>query len=474
MSRQRKLWSVVKPFIDGLFILAAFGIAYYLRYRVQWFRQVEPAYLVPFQVYGPSIIGLVLVTVAVLWIEGSYRYERNRSFTDEFTIVWRSALIGIAIIIFVVFLAYPSYYSRLIFAYTGVLIVILLSIIRGIERGIFVAQHRKGIGVTRVLLVGAGEVARSLLRAFYARPELGYQVIGFLDDDPVRSKTPIGRFAALGTTDLLEHLIADMQADEVVITLPWSAHGKIVDMIDLCEAHRVAVRIVPDLYQMTLSRVAMDNLNGIPLLSLREPALRDWQVLLKRAMDVLLSIIVLAVSSPIILFIIIAIKLETPGPAIFSQERVGKDNRRFNVYKFRSMYIGAEAQVATLQQHNEATGPLFKMRRDPRVTKVGRVIRRLSIDELPQFWNVLKGDMSVIGPRPALPSEVEKYEAWHTRRLEVAPGITGLWQVSGRSDLTFDEMVLLDIYYIENWSPTLDVVIMLKTIPTVLLGSGAY
>ncbi len=474
MSKQDKLWGYIKPVIDALLIVASFAIAYYLRYEVQWFRQVEPAYQVPFQVYLPSIAGLTAITVLVLWIEGAYRYKRDRMFTEEFSIVMRSALIGIAATIFVVFLSSPGYYSRLIFGYTGILIVLLLSISRGIERSILVRQHRKGIGVTRILIVGAGEVARSLLRTIYARPELGYQVVGFLDDDPVRAKTPIGRFPALGTTDMLEKLALQHQLDEVAITLPWSAHSKIVNMINLCEKHKIVVRIVPDLYQMTLSRVTVDNLNGIPLLSLREPSLRDWQILLKRVMDVLLSALVLVITSPIILLTVIAIKLDSPGPIIFSQKRMGKDDKQFNVYKFRSMCVDAEAQVATLQEQNEASGPLFKMRNDPRITRVGRVIRRLSIDELPQFWNVLKGNMSVIGPRPALPNEVEQYEPWHKRRLEVAPGITGLWQVSGRSDLTFDEMALLDIYYIENWSATLDLTILLKTIPTVILGSGAY
>lgn len=474
MNRQPKLWKYIKPLSDALLIIASFVAAYYLRYEAQWLRQVEAAYYVPLKVYLPSIVGLTAITLIVLWIEGAYRYRRDRLFSEEFALLLRSSLIGVAATIFIVFLSSPGYYSRLIFGYTGIFMVILLTLSRAIERSVLVSKYRKGIGVTKVVIVGAGEVARSLLRTFYARPELGYQVVGFLDDDPTRSRTPIGRFEALGTTDLIAEVISQQPVDEVIITLPWSAHQKIVDMINLCKQHNKTVRIVPDLYQMTLSRVTMDNLNGIPMMSVREPALRDWQALLKRVMDVLLAMVVLIITSPIIMLTAIAIKLDSPGPVIFSQKRMGKDGRLFNLYKFRSMCADAEAQVVALQEQNEASGPLFKIRNDPRVTRVGKIIRRLSIDELPQFWNVLKGEMSVIGPRPALPCEVDKYESWHKRRLEVAPGITGLWQVSGRSDLTFDEMVLLDIYYIENWSLTLDLMILLKTIPTVISGSGAY
>jgi lipopolysaccharide/colanic/teichoic acid biosynthesis glycosyltransferase len=170
----------------------------------------------------------------------------------------------------------------------------------------------------------------------------------------------------------------------------------------------------------------------------------------------------------------LVIKLDSPGPTLFRQERVGKGGRPFTLYKFRSMGVGAEDQKELLRNLNEADGPLFKIKEDPRVTRLGRLLRRLSLDELPQFYNVLRGDMSLIGPRPPLPEEVVQYQPWHMRRLEIAPGITGLWQVSGRSELPFDEMALLDIYYIEQWTPALDVKILLRTIPTVLFGDGAY
>jgi len=325
-----------------------------------------------------------------------------------------------------------------------------------------------------LLVVGAGEIGRSVIRAVVARPELGYHVVGIVDDDPSKSKTDIGRFPALGTTDNLSDLIYSQRIDEVIIALPWLSHRKIEEVSRVCEQCRVRARIVPDLFQLTLSHVVVESLDGIPLLGMSEPALVSWQIAAKRAMDVLISALGLIVLSPLLGLTALAIRLDSPGPVVFRQTRVGRGGRHFTCFKFRSMFVDAEARLARLRGQNEASGPVFKMRQDPRVTGVGRFIRRTSIDELPQLWNVLLGEMSLVGPRPAIPSEVAEYEPWHVRRLEVWPGMTGLWQVSGRSNVTFDEMVLLDVYYIENWSALLDVRILLKTIPTVVLGDGAY
>lgn len=468
------IWLSLKPLVDAVLIVLAFGIAYVVRYHLQWLREVEPAYWVPFSVYVPSVALLTGILVTAYWLEGAYREERGRLFFDELAVVLRGTVTGIAVMIVIVFLVWPNYYSRLIFGYAGVATVLLLGVSRAIERAVVGWRRRHGLGVDRVLIIGAGEVAHSIMRTVCARPELGYQIVGFLDSDPSRANTDIGRFAALGTLDTLEEVLGANTVDEVIITLPWTMHGRIQRVMAECERQGVPVRIVPDLFQMTLSKVEVDNLNGIPLMGIREPVLRDWQVLTKRTLDVLLAGLGLIVLSPVLVVIALAIRLDSPGPIIFRQKRIGKGGAEFTCLKFRSMCVDAEARIADLKCHNEATGPLFKMRQDPRRTRVGRFLRRTSLDELPQLWNVLRGEMSVIGPRPALASEVREYAPWHRRRLEVAPGITGLWQVSGRSDLTFDEGVLLDVYYIENWSLFLDLRILIKTVPSVLLGAGAY
>jgi exopolysaccharide biosynthesis polyprenyl glycosylphosphotransferase len=466
-------WGYLKPCTDALLAFAAFGLSYWIRYELQWIRQVEPEYVVPFGVYMPAVAAVTGIIIIMYWVEGAYRPDHTRSFFDELYIAFRGALGGIAAIIVLVFLATPGYYSRLIFGYSGVITFLLIGISRTVELVLRRHRYRQGIGVIRVLIVGAGEVARSIMRSVVARPELGYKIVGYVDDDPAKAYSEIGRFPGLGTTADACHLVKAHAIDELIIALPGRAHQKIAQIADECDRQNTRVRIVPDLFRIASTKMVVENLDGIPIIGVGEPALRDWQVVLKRAIDVAFSVAGLILLAPLMAIIAVAIKLDSEGPVIFRQVRVGRIGRTFTCYKFRTMCPDAETQAATLSELNEASGPLFKMRDDPRMTRVGRIIRR-GLDELPQFWNVLRGEMSLIGPRPGLPSEVARYQPWHRRRLEVSPGITGLWQVSGRSDLTFDEMVLLDIYYIENWSPLLDLRILLRTIPTVLWGVGAY
>jgi exopolysaccharide biosynthesis polyprenyl glycosylphosphotransferase len=210
------------------------------------------------------------------------------------------------------------------------------------------------------------------------------------------------------------------------------------------------------------------------MIGIKEVGISGFSQFIKRMVDIVIAGLGLTLFAPLMGLLALIIKLETPGPVLFQQDRVGKNGRLFTIYKFRSMVDGADYQKESLQELNEADGPLFKIRNDPRMTRLGRLMRRLSIDELPQLYNILMGDMSLVGPRPPIPSEVEQYNDWHKRRLEIAPGLTGLSQVSGRSELSFDEVALLDIYYIENWSPALDTKILLQTIPKVIFGNGAY
>jgi exopolysaccharide biosynthesis polyprenyl glycosylphosphotransferase len=218
----------------------------------------------------------------------------------------------------------------------------------------------------------------------------------------------------------------------------------------------------------------VSDLGGVPLIEVQEIAFSKAELIMKRAMDIVGASLALLFGWPFFLLVALTIRLDSPGPALFTQERVGKNYKRFTIYKFRSMRVGAEDELKDLKEAVEHNDITFKMRGDPRMTRVGRFLRRFSMDELPQFINVLKGDMSLVGPRPPIPAEVEQYQPWHLNRLTVPPGMTGMWQVSGRSELTFDEMVLLDLYYIEHWSPWLDFAIIFRTIPTTLLGDGAY
>jgi exopolysaccharide biosynthesis polyprenyl glycosylphosphotransferase len=260
----------------------------------------------------------------------------------------------------------------------------------------------------------------------------------------------------------------------IFIALPVNMHGQIMALLSVARRHHVKAQVVPDLLQMSLNRVEFINMAGIPMLGAREMRISRAGRIAKRVLD--LAIVILLGIPALLLAVVIAIavRLDSPGPVFYSGVRVGPKSKLFDMYKFRSMVLGAEEQKEALKERNEADGPIFKIKDDPRLTKVGRWLRRSSLDELPQLYNVLLGQMSLVGPRPPLPEEVAEYKQWQRQRLSVIGGITGLWQVSGRSDLTFDELCLLDIYYIENWSLTLDMRILLQTIPHALFGRGAY
>lgn len=463
---------VIQAGIDFILINAAFALAYYIRYELRFPITVAEANYVAYTEYIPISLLLSAGLLVIYRIEGIYHYVRGRTWLEEFYGLLTATFTGIVILVFIFFFFRPQYYSRLIYLYAGVLSVFFLTVARVAVRMALGYLRQRGIGVDRALVVGGGEIGRAIMRNVLAQPDLGYRIEGFVDDDP--DKADIGNFPRLGSTDQLARLLRERAIDEVIITLPWHAREKIMDIIEIAEVSGARVKIVPDLFQLSLSQIAVDAVGGIPLIGVKETSFTSGALALKRVMDVLLTaalLLLLLISMGIIAFLI---KISSPGPIIFAQPRVGRGGKLFTAYKFRTMRQGAEDEKEDLLHLNEASGPLFKMRNDPRVTSIGRWLRRTSFDELPQLWNVLNGDMSLVGPRPPLPNEVAQYQDWHKRRLDVAPGVTGLWQVSGRSELTFDEMVMLDLYYIENWSPWLDIWIMLKTIPALLTARGAY
>ncbi|MDL1896929.1 undecaprenyl-phosphate glucose phosphotransferase [Anaerolineae bacterium CFX7] len=472
MQKYARVLMFIQIGIDFILINAAFAFAYFIRYELRFPITVAEANYVAYTEYIPITLGLSVGLLVIYHIEGIYNYVRGRTWLEEFYSLLTATFTGIAILVFFFFFFRPQYYSRLIYLYAGILIVLCLTVARVILRGVLGVLRKRGYGVDRAILVGGGEMGRAIMRNVLAQPGLGYQITGFVDDDP--HKGAIGNYPLLGGTDQLPRLLREHNIDEVIITLPWHARDKIVRIMEISEAAGARVKIVPDLFQLSLSQIAVDAVGGIPLIGVKDASFSSGAFALKRAMDVLFAgILFLLMLLPMAL-IALAIKLTSPGPIIFAQRRVGRGGKLFTAYKFRTMRVGADDAKQALLHLNEATGPLFKIRNDPRITNIGKFLRRTSLDELPQFWNVLNGDMSLVGPRPPLPNEVAQYEDWHKRRLDVSPGVTGLWQVSGRSELTFDEMVMLDLYYIENWSPWLDIWIMLKTIPALLTARGAY
>ena len=462
------------PTVDAGLVLVAFLISYYLRYEIQFLQPVDEANAAPFD---PYIHYAAIFAVLMLLFNQSarlYRERRGRTWWDEVFAMGNAATNAAVFVMALSFLLRPLVFSRLLIVQAAALVVILLGLWRLVLRIVRGNLRRRGIGVERVLVVGAGSVGLSVLQTMVARPDLGYKVVGFVDDDPDRGANDIGRVPALGMVDNLPRLIDRYQVDLVIITLPWQVQRKILQIVRECERKHVKVRTVPDMFELSLSQVQVEMLGGIPLLGLNgETRLRTSSQLVKRAMDIGLALLALPVVAPILLVTSIAIRLDSPGPILFSQARVGQNGKPFKVYKFRSMITEAEKLHADLIRETGEDPRHPKLVNDPRITRVGRWIRRFSIDEVPQLWNILRGEMSWVGPRPAVPDEVELYEPWHLQRLRVMPGLTGLWQVSGRSEVPFEEMCLLDIYYIENWSLGLDLQIVLRTVPQVLFAHGA-
>lgn len=327
----------------------------------------------------------------------------------------------------------------------------------------------------RTLIVGSGMVADRLADRLDRHTEFGLEAIGLVDDD-VHTLNGAQRLPVLGNLDGLNEILAKQNVDRVIIAFSRASHQQLLSCIRACRDNRVAVDVVPRLFELLDGAQSLTQIGGLPVFSIGAPPLTKMSQVAKRALDILISGLILIVLSPILLLVAIAIKIDSPGPIFFRQVRAGRGNTRFKLIKFRSMYRDAEERKRAYEAVNEAgDGVMFKIKRDPRITRVGRLLRRSSLDEIPQLLNVLSGEMSLVGPRPLILKEAEAAaQSWHSRRLDLRPGITGLWQVSGRSDLPFQEMVRFDYQYVSGWSLARDIEILLATVPVVISGRGAY
>jgi exopolysaccharide biosynthesis polyprenyl glycosylphosphotransferase len=326
----------------------------------------------------------------------------------------------------------------------------------------------RGTRGLRVLIVGAGAEAQRAAAALQPSGRGRVELVGHLSVADERADVAV-RGAREDLAGVLEREVVDL----VLIAVPSARIDEMGDVVASCREVGVDVAIAADFFERILAHGVPGRLFELPVVNLFTSPQFRAVMLSKRAFDILIGLPLLVLAAPFLLLAALAVRLTSPGPALFVQERIGLHGRRFKLYKLRTMVAGAEHMRAELAPLNEVNGPAFKLRRDPRVTRVGRLLRRLSIDELPQLWNVLRGDMSLVGPRPPVPEEVARYDRHQQRRLSIRPGLTGMWQVSGRSDVDFDAWVRLDLDYIDNWSPWLDLKILLKTVPAVLSGRGA-
>jgi exopolysaccharide biosynthesis polyprenyl glycosylphosphotransferase len=333
-------------------------------------------------------------------------------------------------------------------------------------------MRKNGLNIRYVLMIGTGLTAMKLSEYVEKHAEVGWHILGYLKAPGEAGKPRIGSEKIMGGTERLQLLLETEEIDEVIFTVDPGKLGNFDDLLQSCEEVGVSARVISDYFSVRCAKIVSDDLFGFPSLLFCTTPTNSAHLAIKRCIDIVGSAVGILVLLPLFVVTAAAIKIESSGPALFKQVRVGLHGRRFYCAKFRSMTADAEARRVALEAMNEQTGPVFKIRNDPRITRVGRIIRKFSIDELPQLFNVLRGDMSLVGIRPPLPPEVERYDRWQRRRLSMKPGITCLWQVNGRNRVGFDEWMRMDLKYIDNWSLKSDFLILLKTIPTVMRGSG--
>lgn len=413
-------------------------------------------------------VGVLLswsITLSSMWLYQSKRLARwEDEFWDAVKAVGFCTLILAAMILVAEWSIVPKRFL-VIFATVS---FILFGLIRAYKR-IFLRQLRlKGRNLRSVIIVGAGARGQKIAELINETPDIGYNFLGFVDDIEAEN--------ILGKIDEFSDILVKNVIDEIIISLPIKTYyDKMESIAKAAEQQGVTVRIYSDLFNLRLARAVSGQISETPVLSLYTgPRLHGKRMMVKSVLDFIISAILLIVLSPLMILIALIIRLTSKGAAVFVQERIGLNKRPFKMFKFRTMVIDAEALQANLESQNEVDGPTFKIKNDPRITPVGKFLRKTSLDELPQLFNVLLGDLSLVGPRPLPLRDVQKFdEYWFNRRFSIKPGITCIWQISGRSETDFDKWILQDLEYIDKWSLTLDLKILLKTPKAVINGTGA-
>jgi exopolysaccharide biosynthesis polyprenyl glycosylphosphotransferase len=418
-----------------------------------------------------SLLVFAAAWVVCLWTNGLYRSRARWRFRSEARDVLRATLtfsVGTLVFLYVFKLGDVSR-LLLLFLFPSMAATALAT--RLGLRLLLTSLRRTGRNTRFMLMVGANERAQRFADLVESHYELGIKVIGHVKGSPGDNGVVLTR-PVIGTLEEIVTILHSQVVDEVAICLPFSDQEAIEQTTRLCEEEGRIVRIPVEVLERTLSAGRFEQIDGLPVLSLVGGPDRALGLAAKRAIDVATSALLLAVLSPLFVLLAALVKLDSRGSVFFRQERLGLHGRQFEVVKFRSMCTNAEDQLDDLRGLNVIHGHAFKIERDPRVTRVGRFMRRTSLDELPQLWNVLRGEMSLVGPRPPLPSEVARYDGWHRRRLSMKPGMTGLWQIGARDTTEFDHWVETDLEYIDRWSLWLDLRILMRTVPAVLTGAG--
>ncbi|SHO51452.1 sugar transferase [Desulfopila aestuarii] len=419
----------------------------------------------------PLILALLIFSLSYFNV---YRNPRSASSVFYVAAIIQAMATVLGILFFLLFILNIHYVSRIIIIGFAATDVTLMIGSRLIVRRNFLRAINQGKGLLNVLIIGSGERALLLTRALKKKADWGINIIGYLDTDPELTGRKVSGGTILGTVDDIHSILKSHVLDEVIVAIPRSMITDVDSIALACEEEGVKFRFMADIFNIVAARVSLTNLADIPILTLEPVALNETKLMIKRFIDLLLSAVALPILLPIMALIAIAIKIDDGGPIFFIQHRVGLKKRLFPMFKFRTMHVNAEEMLKDIEHLNEMEGPNFKIANDPRITRIGRFLRHTSLDELPQLINVIRGEMSLVGPRPMSIRDVELFDKGIQRkRFSVKPGITCIWQVSGRNNLPFHKWLELDLQYIDNWSLSLDIWLLLKTIPVVLLRKGA-
>jgi exopolysaccharide biosynthesis polyprenyl glycosylphosphotransferase len=457
---------------------AAFFAAFFVRDVVLPLLSPEhfPTGLFPLRDYIKIYPVVLILWSVLLFTYHSYHSHRTIPLLREALTAIRVVFFGNAILATLAYLIPLRQLSRAWFVLFGVLAALLLVLEKIVVRIIARYVRAKGLNYRTILIVGTGRRAIEVARTIEGHKYWGYKLLGFVSDGH-RLSNGWARFRVYGTVPDLRRLLEGGQFAEPIDEIVFAVTRKKLDAMKqiflMCEELGIRARVAMNFFPNRVARIELEELEGIPFLTFTTTPSNESQLALKRLLDIAVSMVLLTLSLPAIAIAALAIKLSSPGSVLFRQERMGLNGRLFMLFKFRTMFEDAHERRGEVTHLNQMTGPVFKAKSDPRITAVGRVLRKFSLDELPQLWNVLKGDMSLVGPRPPIPEEVAAYHRWHRRRLSMKPGLTCLWQVSGRNNVDFDRWMQMDLQYIDNWSPSLDLKILLRTIPAVLSGRGA-
>ena len=458
----------IATILDVVLTVISFLIAYWIH---EAFMGGNPADLLSHVALLPLIITF---WIFFLTLFGAYQSPRTTSLFEYGWAVISGVAVGVALLLSLLFLLRIHYVSRAIVVAFAVLDSFILI---GVRIGIvwyFRRSLQRGENFLEVLIIGTGNRAKRLAETLHQKSEWGVHIVGHLDPDRSRVGTSVLDSPVIGTVDDISSVLKDHVIDEVILAVPRAMIPDVDRIAYACEEEGVKLRFMADVFNVHVARMRLVELGSVPMLTLEPVAQEGWKILVKRTIDLAASLLLLPFVLPVIGIIALAVKLDSRGPFFFTQERIGQNKRRFPMFKFRTMVEGAEKMMAQVEQLNEAEGPIFKIARDPRVTRVGQLLRKTSLDELPQIFNIIRGEMSLVGPRPMSIRDVSLFDQGIQRkRFSVKPGLTCLWQVSGRSQLPFSKWLELDLYYIDNWSLSLDLKILFKTIPAVLKGTGA-